>query len=109
MPAQLLGAAIVHEDPEVHLRLAAQFFDIPKELPLVRPDGLAQALVVMKNRSEAERQDGRVLKAIGNDPCMVHARFLVQVFYWIVLADDNGQLTGGIQEDLISTHAMYGL
>lgn len=51
---QGVGAAVIDQDLEVHLGLAAEFVNIAKELALVGPDRLAQALIVTKDSAEAE-------------------------------------------------------
>jgi hypothetical protein len=100
-------ATVVYEDLEVHLGLAAEFIDIAEELPLVGPDGSAKGFVVVENSAESEGKNGGELKAISDDPGMIHARFLVESFARVVLADDNGQVTGWVKENLISADAVH--
>ena len=71
------AAAVVHEDLQVHLGLAAQLVDVRQKLALVGPDGLAQALVVVENRPKAERQHRGMLEAVRDHPGMIHAGFLI--------------------------------
>ena len=86
----------------MHLGLAAQLVDVAEELALVGADGPAQALVVVEDGAKAEGQHGGVLKAIGDHPGMVHARFLVERFGGIVFADNHGQFAGGINKNLVA-------
>ena len=46
----------------------------------------------MEDSAEAEGQYGGMLEAIGDDTCMIDARFLVERFLRIMLADDHGDL-----------------
>jgi hypothetical protein len=49
-----------------------------------------------------------MLEAVGDDPCVVHAGFLVKGFDWIVFADDDGEITGGVEKNLIAADSEYG-
>ena len=101
------GAAIVDEDLEVHLGFAAEFIDVAEELTLVGPDGFAKAFVVIEDGAEAERKDGGVFEAVSDDASMIHTGFLIEGFCGIVFADDNGEVTGWVKEDLVSADTMY--
>ena len=102
MLVAVAAAAVVDEDLQVHLGLAAQLVDVALELALVGANGLAQALVVVEDGSKAERQDGGVLKTVGDDPGVIDAGLLVQGFSGVVFADDDGQVTGGIKKNLVA-------
>jgi len=93
------------KDLEVHLGLAAELLNISLELPLIGADGLAEALIVVEDCSEAERQHRGMLEAVCDDPGMVYARFLVQYVRGVMFADDDRQVAGGIEKDLISANA----
>ena len=90
--------AVVDEDLQVHLGLAAQLVDIAEKLALVGADGLAQALVVVEDGSKAEGQHRGVLEAVGDHPGVVHAGFLVEGFLGVVFADDDSKVAGGVNE-----------
>ena len=93
----------------MHLSFAAEFFDVAEELALVGPDGFTEAFVVVEDRTESEGKYGGVFEAVSDDSCVVHTRFLIQGFCGIVFADDNGKVTGWVEENLISAYAVYGL
>jgi hypothetical protein len=101
------AAAVVDEDPKVHLGFAADFFDVAEELSLVGPDGFTEAIVVVEDGAESKRKNGGVFKAISDDSCVVHTGFLVQGFCRIVFADDNCEVTGWVKEDLVSAYSVY--
>src|ERR1035437_2890726 len=86
----------------MHLRLAAQLVDVAEELALVGADGPAQALVVVEDGSEAEGQHRGVLETVGDHPRVVYAGFLVESFSGVVFADDDGELVGGINKNLVA-------
>jgi hypothetical protein len=48
-----------------------------------------------------------MLEAVGNDPGMVHAGFLAEGLRGVMFADDDGQVTGGIEENLITADPEY--
>ena len=77
---QFFAAAVVDKDLQVHLGLAAQLVNVPKELPLVGADGLAQNFVVVKDRSKPEGKHGGMLEAVRDDPGVVYAGLLVEGF-----------------------------
>ncbi len=103
-----MGAAVVDEDFEVHFGLAAQLVDVAQELALVGADGLAQAFVVVEDGAETEGQHGGVLETVGDDPGVVHAGFLVEGFRGVVFADDDGEVAGGVEEDLVAADSEDG-
>ena len=92
----------------MHLGLAAQLVDVALELPLIGADGLAQGLVVVEDGAEPEGKHGGVLKAVGDDPGVVDAGFLVEGFRGVVLADDDGEVAGGVEEDLVAADTEDG-
>jgi hypothetical protein len=106
---KLTAAAVVDEDLEVHLGFAAEFIDVAEELALVGPDGFAEAFVVVEDGAEPEGKDGGVFEAVSDDASMIHTGFLIQGFCGIVFADDNGKVTGWVEENLISAYTVYGL
>ncbi len=87
---EFAAAAVVYEDLEVHLGFAAEFIDVSEELTLVRPDGFAEAFVVVEDGTESERKDGGMFEAVSDDASMIHTGFLIEGFCGIVFADDNG-------------------
>ena len=105
---ELLAAAVVNKDFEVHLGLAAELIDVAEELALVGADGLAQALVVVEDGSEAEGQHGGMLETVADDPGVIDAGFLVEGLGRVVFADDDGEVAGGIKEDLIAAYSEDG-
>ena len=46
-----------------------------------------------------------MLEAVRDDPCMVHAGFLVEGFCRVVLAYDDGEVAGGVKKNLISAYS----
>jgi hypothetical protein len=90
-----LATAVVDKHLQVHLGLAAQFVDVAQELPLVGADGSAQTVVVVEDGSKPEGQHRGMLEAVGDDPGVVHAGFLVQGFRGVVFADDTARSLAG--------------
>jgi hypothetical protein len=86
---EFLGAAGVYVDFEVHLGLAVKAFEIALKLPLIRPDRLTEAFVVLKDGAKPERKNGGVLEAIGDNSGVVDSSFLIEVFGWVVFTDHN--------------------
>jgi hypothetical protein len=93
---------------QVHLGLAVKPFDIALKLALIGTNGLAETLIVLKDGSEAEGKNGRVLKAVGDNSGVIDSRLLIQCFIGVVLAHNNGQVAGGVKENLIATDSKYG-
>ena len=84
------AAAIVDADLEMHLGFSVEAFKIGLELALIGADGFAEAFIVLKDGAEAEGEDGGLLEAIGDHPCMVDSGFLVEGLGGVVFADDDG-------------------
>jgi hypothetical protein len=101
------AAAVIDKDLEVHLGFSAEFFDIAEELPLVGPDGLAEAFVIVEDGTESEGKYGGMLEAISDHSRMIDAGFLIQSFCRVVFADDNCEVTGWVKENLISTYSVH--
>jgi hypothetical protein len=101
---ELLAAAVVNKDFEVHLGLAAELIDVAEELALVGADGLAQDVIVVEDGSEAEGKDGGVLEAVRDDTGVVNAGLLIESFEGVVLTDDDGKVAGGVKKDLIAAY-----
>ncbi len=49
-----------------------------------------------------------MLKAVRDHPRVVHAGFLAKSFCGVVLADDDGQVAGGIQKYLVAADSENG-
>ncbi len=49
-----------------------------------------------------------MLEAIGDDSSVIHARFLIEVFGGVGLAEDYGEVPGGIKNTLIAANAEDG-
>jgi hypothetical protein len=96
MALDLAAATVVDKYLQVHFGLAAQLVDVSEKLSLVGSNGFAKRFIVAEDGSKAERKDGGMLKAIGNHAGMIDAGFLVEGLLWIVLADDDCEVTGGI-------------
>jgi len=96
--------AVVDEDLEVHLGLAPQLVDIAEKLALVGADGFAQHFVVSENCAEPEGKYCGMLKAVGDHPSVINAGLLVEDFLGVVLAYDDGEVTGWIEENLITAN-----
>jgi hypothetical protein len=101
---ELLGAAIVDEDFEVHLGLSTELVDVAEELALVGANGLAEDFIIVEDGPKSEGKDGGVLKAVRDDPGMVDAGLLIQSFKGIMLADDDGEVACGVEKNLISAY-----
>jgi len=104
----LLAATVVDEDLEVHLGLAAEFVYIANKLALVGADGLAEHVVIFEYGSKSEGKHRGVLKAIRDDASVVDAGLLIERFQGIMFADDDCEITGGVEEDLIAADSMNG-
>lgn len=108
MAVNLAAGAVIHEDLEVHFGFAAQLFNVAEELPLVGADGFAQAFVVVEHGAKTEGQHSGMLEAVGDHPGVVDAGLLGECLLGIVLADDHGEVTGGIEKNLVTTDAENG-
>ena len=64
-------AGVIDQHLEVHFGLAAQTFHIGEKVPLVGPNGAAEAVIVGKGSSKTEGKYGGKLEAFGDDPGMV--------------------------------------
>jgi hypothetical protein len=100
-----LGATIVDKDFEVHFRFASQLVNIAQELALIGADGLAEALVVAKDSTEAKWEHGGMLKAVGDNPGMIHAGFLVKGFCGVMFAYNDSEVACWVEEDLVAAHS----
>jgi len=105
---EFVRTAVVHKNLEVHLGLAAQLIDVHQELALVGANRLAEAFIIGEDGSETEGKNGGMLEAIGDDPGMIDARFLAELFGGVVFADDNGKVTGGVEKNLIAADSVDG-
>jgi len=75
----LFGAAIVHEDLQVHLGFATEFFNVGEELALIGADGFAEGFVIVEYRSKTKWENGGVLKTIGDDAGVIDSGLVVEV------------------------------
>src|ERR1700751_2750167 len=102
------GADVVDEDLQVHLRLAAETFNVGQEMSLVGTDRAAQGVVVLKRGAEPERKNRGAVKATGDHAGVIAGGglgigadeatgVLVQMF-----GDDDGEIGCGKEKDLIS-------
>jgi hypothetical protein len=85
----LLLAAGVDVDLEMHFGLAVQTLQVALELALVGADGFSQAFVILKDSSKTEREDGRVFEAVSDNSGVIDACFLIHDFGGIVFADND--------------------
>jgi hypothetical protein len=46
-----------------------------------------------------------MLEAVGDDPCVLHAGFLVQGLRGVVFANDDGEVTGGVKKYLVAAYS----
>ena len=74
---KLAAAAVIHKNSEVHLGLAAQLVDVAEKLALIRPDGFAEAFVVVEDGAETEGKYSGMFEAVSNNASMIHTRFLI--------------------------------
>src|SRR5260370_11310874 len=90
----------------MHLRLAAQTLDISLKVALVRSNGPAQRVVVLKRSAKAEGKYGRKLKTVCNNAGVIFSRLLIHpcTVFRAVFGDDDGQIAGGKKERLITQH-----
>jgi hypothetical protein len=100
-----LAATVIDKDLEMHFGFAAELVNVAEELALVGADGFAKAFVVAKDGSKPKGKDRGMLEAVGDDPGMIDAGFLVEGFRRIVFADDNSEVTSGVKEDLVATYS----
>ena len=105
--SRVAGAGVVHEHLEVHLGLAAETLDIGLEVTLVGSDGAAKRIVILKGGAKTKGQDGGKFETVRDDAGMVFCSLLIEPFmvFAAVLGDDDGQVTGGKQECLITEEA----
>jgi hypothetical protein len=108
-----LRADVVDEKLQVHLGLAAQTLDIRHKVALIGADGAAQGVIIFKRGREAERKNGRPVKAAGDHSSVIAGcglRFRADQATAIlgeVLGDNNGEIRGRKQEYLVSKKAGY--
>jgi hypothetical protein len=86
---EILAAAVIDVDFEVHLGFAVKAFEVALELALVRADGLAERFIVLKDSPKTERKDCRLFEAVGDYPGVIHAGFLVHGLRGVMFADDD--------------------
>jgi hypothetical protein len=92
----------------VHLGLAAKAVEIGQKLPLIGADGPPQGLIIGKNGAESEGEDGGHLEAVSDNFTVVDGGFLDKRLAGVVFTDNNSEITGGIEENLISGDAGHG-
>jgi len=100
------ATAVIHEDFEVHLGFAAEFFDVVEELSLVGPDGFAEAFVVAEDSTESEGKDCGVFETVCDDSGVVNPGFLIECICGVMFTDDDCKITGWVKENLISAYAV---
>ncbi len=105
----LFATTVVDDYFEVHLGFATETVEVGQELALVGANGAAQGFVIGEHRAEAEGKHRGQFEAVGNDLGVVDGRFLDEGLFGIVFADDDSQVTCGIEENLISCDARHGL
>jgi hypothetical protein len=95
----------------VHLRFAAETFNVGQEVALIGTDRTAQGVVILKRGAEAEWKDGGAVKAARDHAGVITGSglgfrtgkavgVLMQMF-----GDDNGEIGCGKEEDLVSKKA----
>ena len=98
---RLLEAAVLDHDLEMHLGFAAQAFHVRRVLALIGADGAAERFIIGEDSTEAEGKYGRELETVADDTGMVPGGLLIEIFLWIVFRNDDCEITGWIEEDLI--------
>jgi hypothetical protein len=83
-------------------------FEVALKLTLIGADGFAEAFVIREDGAKTEREDSGMLEAIGDNPGVIDASLLVEGFGWVMFTYDDGEVTGGVEEDLVSTDSRYG-
>jgi hypothetical protein len=101
----ILDAAIVDTDLQVHLCFAAEFVDVGEKLALIGANGAAEGFVVIEDRAETERKNGGMLEAIGNHAGVIDTGLLAERFRGVVFADDDSQIACRVEKDLITANA----
>ncbi len=97
----------------MHLGLAAQALDVGQEVALVGADRAAQRVVILERGAEAERKNGGLVKAAGDHAGVVASGGLrlgagqAAGVFGQVLGDDNGEIGGWKEEDLIPKESGY--
>jgi len=105
---KILATACIYMDLEVHFCFSMETLEVALELALIGANGLAKTLVILEYGAKTEGKYGGMFETISDHPGVVDSGFLIERFGWIVLTDDNGQVTGGIEENLISADTKYG-
>jgi hypothetical protein len=83
-------AAIIHHNFQMHLGFAVKAFEVGLKLALIGSNRFTEPFIILKDSTEAERQNCRLLETVGDHPCVVHSRLLIEGLGWIVFADDYG-------------------
>ena len=66
------------------------------------PAGAAKRFVIGKDGAEAEREDSGDFEAVTDHARVIFGRLLIEIFLGIVFRNDDCEITGWIEEDLIS-------
>lgn len=103
-----LGTDVINHNFEVHLGLAAEPLYIRQKVALVRANGAAQGVVILKCRAKAKRKNGRTCEAAGDDSSVVTGGGLCLGsckpcgVFGQMLRDDYGEISGWKEECLIA-------
>jgi hypothetical protein len=106
-----LGADVVDEDLQVHLRFAAETFYVGQKVTLVGADRTAQGVVILKGGAKTEGEDSGTVKASGDHAGVIAGGELgvlageAACVFVEMLRHDDGEICCGKEEDLISEEA----
>jgi hypothetical protein len=85
----------------MHLGFAAQALHMRRVLALIGANGAAQRFIIGEDGTEAEGKYGGELETVADYAGMVPGGLLIEIFLWIVFRNDDCEITGWIEEDLI--------
>jgi hypothetical protein len=86
----------------MHLGFAAKALYMRRVLTLIGADGATQCFVISEDGAEAERKNSGKLEAVANYACVVSGGLLIEIFLGIVFGDDDCEITGWVEEDLVA-------
>jgi hypothetical protein len=74
---------------------------VRRVLALIGADGAAQCFIIGKDGAEAEGKYGGEFEAVAYDAGVVFGGLMIEIFLGIVFGDDDREITGWIEEDLV--------
>jgi hypothetical protein len=98
---RLLKAAVLDRDLEMHFGFAAEALYMRCVLALIGADGAAERFVIGEDGAKAERKNSGEFEAVTDHARVVFGCLLIEIFLGIVFGDDDCEITGWVEEDLI--------